>query len=363
MSKKSFRIALIIVAASVATLGLLAGVAAKIALDYPDRENPGAGEEVIVDIPRGLTFPQIAERLHDADVIDRPLWFRLYAMRRGVTTEVKSGKYTLRTDMTPRQLIDRLLEGVRQKTTTVTIPEGLHLRETFAIIGEAGVASAAELERLARDPAFLKGRGITGDTAEGYLFPDTYEFVVPTAPEKVLDTLIAHHRRVFEAAVKKHPESYAELKKKPLEWSDRDIVIMASIVEKEAVKPAEQPRIAQVFINRLTNPKFRPKLLQTDPTIRYGCMIPLVKSEPCKIWDPTQRLRTKQLRDRDNPYNTYQHPGLPPGPIGNPGRGAIEATINPDGSDYYFFVSRNDGSHVFSRTKAEHDRAVDRYQR
>lgn len=363
MSKRSFRIALIIVCASIATLAILGGVALKIALDYPDRKNPGSGDEVMVDVERGLTFPQIAERMHKAGVIDRPLWFRLYAMRRGVTTEVKSGKYSLRTDMTPRQLIDRLLEGVRQKTTRVTIPEGLHMRETFAILDDAGVASAAELERLARNPAFLKGRGITGSTVEGYLFPETYDFVVPTAPEKVLDTLIAQHRAVFAAAAKRHPDSYAKLKKKPLEWSDRDIVIMASIVEKEAAVATEQPRIAQVFINRLTNPKFQPKLLQTDPTIRYGCTIPLVKSDPCKDWDPSQRLRTKQLRDRDNPYNTYTHPGLPPGPISNPGRGAIEATMNPDGSGFYYFVGRNDGTHVFSRTRAEHDRAVNRYQR
>jgi UPF0755 protein len=363
MSQRSFRIALIIVASSVAVLAISVGIAVMVALDYPDRVNPGTADEVVVDVARGLTFPEIAERLHQAGVIDRPLWFRIYAMRRGVTTDVRSGKYALRGDMTPKEVLDRLLEGVKQKTVAVTIPEGLHMLETFARIAEGGVADAAALERLARNPSFLKGLGITGETVEGYLFPDTYQLVVPTAPEKVLETLIKQQRAVFKRVVARNRDAYARLKKKPLEWSDRDILIMASIVEKEAVVPSEQPRIAQVFINRITDPKFRPKLLQTDPTIRYGCTIPLTKSEPCKIWDPTQRLRTKQLRDRDNPYNTYQHPGLPPGPIGNPGEGAIEATINPDGSEYYFFVSRNDGTHVFSKTEAEHNRAVDRFQR
>jgi UPF0755 protein len=333
------------------------------ASSYPDRENPGTGDDIVVEIPRGVSFPTIARRLHEAGVIDRPRWFRFYAMRRGVTTKVKPGRYVMRGDMTPAEIIDRLLEGVRAKTARVTIPEGIHILEVFAIIDEAGIADGAELERLARDPAFLKGRGISGDTAEGHLFPNTYEFVVPTPAAKVLDRLIDAHEAVFSEIVAANREAYEKLKKKPLEWTDREILIMASIVEKEAVAASEQARIAQVFINRLADPKFRPRLLQTDPTIRYGCTIPLTKSEPCKIWDPTQRLRTKQLRDRDNVYNTYAHPGLPPGPICNPGRGAIAATINPDGSDYYYFVSRNDGSHVFSKTVQEHNRAVDRYQR
>jgi UPF0755 protein len=363
MSRRSFRTALIIVGSTVALLGIAALVIYKTATSYPDRANPGGSDEVIVEIPRGASFPAIAERLHASGIIDRPRWFRFYAMRRGVTTMVKPGRYVLGRDMTPRQLIDRLLEGVRIETTRVTIPEGINILEVFAIIDEAGVASAAELERLARDPAFLKGRGISGNTAEGHLFPNTYEFAVPTAADKVLGRLIEAHDAVFAEAVKANRASYDKLKKKPLEWTDREILIMASIVEKEAVAASEQPRIAQVFINRLTDPKFRPKLLQTDPTIRYGCLVPLTKSDPCKEWDPSQRLRTKQLRDRDNLYNTYAHPGLPPGPICNPGRGAINAVINPDGSAFYYFVSRNDGTHVFSQTRREHEKAVDRFQR
>jgi UPF0755 protein len=151
--------------------------------------------------------------------------------------------------------------------------------------------------------------------------------------------------------------------RRKLGWSDRDILIMASIVEKEAAVDAERPRIAQVFINRLTSPSFTPRNLDTDPTIRYGCMIPVTKSEGCRKWDPTQRLRRAQLDDKDNPYNTYQHEGLPPGPICNPGEAALRATVNPDGSNYFYFVGRNDGTHVFSRTRQEHERAVDEFQR
>ena len=175
--------------------------------------------------------------------------------------------------------------------------------------------------------------------------------------------MITQHREVWKRVVSRNKEGLAALKAKPLEWSDRDILIMASIVEKEAVAPSERPRIAQVFINRLTKPGFKPRRLDTDPTIRYGCTVPLNKSKPCKDWDITSRLRTKQLRDKDNPYNTYRHEGLPPGPICNPGEAALEATVNADGSEYFFFVSRNDGTHVFSRTRAEHERAVNQYQR
>lgn len=363
MSKRSMRIALMVVAATVAMLGIVALILYKMASDYPDRPNPGSADDIVVEIPRGASFPRITGRLHESGVIDRPRWFRFYAMRRGVTTKVKPGRYVMRGDMTPREVIDRLLEGVRAKTTRVTIPEGIHIVEVFEIIDRAGIADAAELERLARDPAFLKGQGISGKTAEGYLFPETYEFVVPTAPEKVLGRLIGAHKKVWNELVAAHRESYESLKKKPLEWTEREMLIMASIVEKEAVAATEQPRIAQVFINRLVDPKFRPKLLQTDPTIRYGCTIPLTKSEPCKEWDPSKRLRTRQLRDRENMYNTYAHPGLPPGPICNPGRGAMAATLAPDGSEFYYFVSRNDGTHVFSKTRREHERAVDRYQR
>jgi UPF0755 protein len=148
---------------------------------------------------------------------------------------------------------------------------------------------------------------------------------------------------------------------------------MASIVEKEAVDPAERPRIAQVFVNRLTSPSFRPRKLETDPTIRYGCLVPEEKSPPCTAWielctkagkpPGCERLRRAQLDDKDNVYNTYQHEGLPPGPISNPGRKSIEATISPDGSDYFFFVATSKGSrtHAFARTAAEHDRNVKKY--
>lgn len=362
MSKRSFRIALIIVAATLCVAAVAIAFVVNQALTYPETRHEGTSEPIAVAVERGMSFPRIAGLLADRGVIDRPRWFRLYAMQRGVTTKVRSGEYVLRGDMTPREVLDTLLAGVKEATVRVTIPEGLHMLEIFAIIEQAGVAPAAELERLARDPEFLAGYGIEGETADGYLFPDTYQLRVPSRPAEVLDTMIEQHRLVWDRIRRAHPREIEKLRRR-LGWTDRDILIMASIVEKEAAVAAERPRIAQVFINRLTSPTFRPRTLDTDPTIRYGCMVPLAKSEGCRKWDPTQRLRRAQLDDRDNPYNTYQHEGLPPGPICNPGEAALAATVNPDGSNFFYFVARNDGTHVFSRTRQEHERAVDRYQR
>jgi UPF0755 protein len=136
---------------------------------------------------------------------------------------------------------------------------------------------------------------------------------------------------------------------------------MASIVEKETGQPVERPRIASVFLNRLRFGSFQPKLLQTDPTIIYGCTVPTEKSAACEQFEG--RIRRIHLQDQDNVYNTYTHEGLPPGPISNPGRAALEAVLAPEKSRYLYFVARNDGTHQFSKTRKEHEAAVDKYIR
>lgn len=363
MSTRSFRIGLLIVVGSLLVLLAIGYYMVHRALGYPDEQRAGQGVEVKVEIKRGMSFPQIARLLHEKQVIERPRWFRLYAMYRGVTTEVKTGEYALRDDMTPAQVLDAILEGVQDVTVTVTIPEGLNMLEAIDLIVKSGaVSDRAALVELARSGQFLQRMGITGNSVEGYLFPETYQFKVPSKPEEVLKRMIEQHRVVWDRVQRKHAKSTARLRER-LQWTDRDILVLASIVEKEAVVDTERPRIAQVFLNRLTSPTFKPKRLETDPTIRYGCMVPIQKSEGCKKWDPTQRLRRAQLDDTDNPYNTYQHEGLPPGPICSPGEKSLAAAVDPDGSDYFFFVARNDRSHVFSKTVAEHERNVDRYQR
>jgi UPF0755 protein len=302
-------------------------------------------------------------------------------MWRGDTTNVKQGKYELSDKLTPREVLDALVAGVKDATVEVQLPPGENMLEYFARLecprdqptdpcGPA-VASAAELKVIARDPEFLRAHAISGDSVEGYLYPDTYEFRVDEDPRKVLDKLIGRFQKKWNELVQANPKDVAKIKDK-LNWGDRDILVMASIVEKEAVEPTEQPRIAQVFINRLTDPSFTPKRLETDPTIRYGCVVPDQKSAACDEWLKTcttdnppkcPRLHKPQLDDADNRYNTYAHDGLPPGPICNPGIGAIKAVLEPDGSNYFYFVAKTEREHVFARTYAEHKANVDKYQK
>jgi len=337
MSKRSFRTALAVVIGSVLIILGLAGWFVHRAFAYPDETHAGTGKEVEVEIKAGMGIQPVAALLASKHVIDRPTWFRLYAMWEGDTTNIKPGKYLLKDNQTPAQVL-----------------------EVFAILEQAKVAKASELEAVARDKDFLAKHALVGDSVEGYLFPDTYEFRVDEKPRAVLERLVTHHEEVWNDLLAKHGRDAARLKDK-LQWTDRDILTMASIVEKEAVDPAERPRIAQVFINRLTSPSFKPKRLETDPTIRYGCEVPVQKSTACQQWSKGDRLHRAQLDDKDNPYNTYQHEGLPPGPICNPGKASIEATLTPDGTDYLYFVAKDARNHVFSRTLEEHKKNVDRF--
>jgi UPF0755 protein len=362
VSRRPFRTAFAIVAGTLLVAGVVAAFYVAKALNYPEQEHRGSGRSIPVEIAAGSSFPAIAETLYRAGVIDKPRWFRLYAMNQGATTKVRAGSYELRDDMAPRDVLAALLEGVKDVTVAVTVPEGLNMLEVFALFDKAGITPAAELETLARDNGYLASHGIESETCEGYLFPETYRFRAPSAAKVVLDRMIEQHRIVWDRVRRHHRDAVERLKSR-LGWTDREILILASIVEKEAVVDVERPRIAQVFINRLTSPDFKPKLLETDPTIRYGCTVPIQKSAACQKWKGTDRLRRAQLDDVDNPYNTYRHEGLPPGPIGNPGRASLEAAVNPDRSKFLFFVGRNDGTHIFSRTYAEHTRWVNKYQR
>lgn len=363
MSRKAFRLALAVVVTTLVAVAFAVGFAASEVLRYPERRNPGQGREVAIEIRRGMKLGEVAAALGEARVVDRPTWFRLYAMHRGLAGKVRAGRYVVRDDLSPRELLDILVKGVEEREVSVTIPEGKHIREVFAYVVAAGVVENAEaLERVARDPAWLRSQGIEGETVEGYLFPDTYRFKVPTPPEQVLATMVRRHRAVYEELRARHAATLESWKKK-LGWTDHHIVTLASIVEKEAASASERPVIASVFYNRLTFPSFPSRRLETDPTIRYGCMLLLRKPKGCVGWTERDRLHRKQLDDADNPYNTYRHAGLPPGPIANPGRASLEATMNPAQTEYLYFVAKDERTHVFSKTFAEHTRWVNLYQK
>ena len=368
VSKRSFPIALAVVVSSLVIVAFVANHYVRRALGYPSEQHRGDGSEVAVTIEKGMNFSEIAHMLADNGVVDKPRWFRLYGLHRGAANRVRAGDYVLRNDMTAEEVIDKLLEGVKDITVKVTIREGNNLLDVIDAVVAAGISERDELEAAVRDPALLAKLGIDGETLEGYLFPETYLFRKPTPAPVVLSKMVEQHRLVWDEVKTQHAKRVAKVKS-DLGWTDRDILIMASIVEKEAAVQHEQTRIAQVFINRLISSLFKPHVLQTDPTIRYGCMITQPKSKPCRDWDegigydkPRGRLHRAQLDDKDNPYNTYQHDGLPPGPIANPGRNALAATLNGDQSKYLYFVSTNDNkTHIFAKTHAEHERNVRDY--
>jgi UPF0755 protein len=358
--KKPLKRALIVFAATVALgLGTL-GYVGYTAWHYGDAPGGKASGRVEVEIPKGATAREVADRLAAAGLIDRPVVFRLYAGQRGVAGRFKAGRYELNAPISPRQILDTLVKGAADELVAVTIPPGKNLVDVAELLDAAGIASKADVILRATDPTFVAGLGLPGNSLEGYLFPDTYRLRPHTPAAKALIPMVRRHRQVYDELSAAHAKGVQELRK-TLNFDDHQIVTLASIVEKETGQPQERPRIAQVFLNRLRFPTFTPKLLQTDPTIIYGCTVGTPRSTACLKWDG--RIRTIQLQDKENPYNTYTHEGLPPGPISNPGRAALEAVMSPDKTPYLYFVAKNDGTHYFSRTVAEHTAAVVKYQR
>lgn len=329
---------------------------------YPDRPGTGTAEVIEIEIPRGASFPQVLELLVEHGVIadEESAYFKIYVLNEGAARKTTAGPHSFRGDMTPAEILVELARKQKAVEVKVTIPEGKQILEVAQILSEAGLGDGAVLEAAMRDRALLDELGIEGPTAEGYLFPDTYKFRAKATPREIIERLVQRHRQVF-ADLRRRYRPEANKLADQLGWGDHQIVVLASIVEKETAAKHERPLIAGVFLNRLRFPSFSPKLLQTDPTIVYGCVVPEQKSEACKKFEG--RIRTIHLRDKDNPYSTYAHEGLPPGPICNPGREALEAVFAPKKSRYLYFVSRNDGTHEFSKTVAEHEKWVDLYQR
>ncbi|MES1165278.1 MAG: endolytic transglycosylase MltG [Verrucomicrobiota bacterium] len=352
--------ALLVFLVTTALAAVAVGWLAFAAWRYGDKPSGTAQGRIEVEIPKGATAGEVAEILHDAGLIDRPAVFRLYAGQRGVAGRFKAGRYAIAAPATPKQMLEVLVKGAADELVAVTIPPGKNLVEVAELFAAAGITTKGEFLAQATDAAFAAQLGLPGTTLEGYLYPDTYKLRPRTPAARALAPLVRRHRQVFEELRAAHGKGLADLRK-TLGWDDHKVVILASIVEKETGQAQERPRIAQVFLNRLRFPTFKPKLLQTDPTIIYGCTVAMPRSAACQRWEG--RIRRIHLDDKDNLYSTYAHEGLPPGPISNPGRAALEAVMAPDGTPFLYFVSRNDGTHVFSRTVAEHEANVVKYQR
>ena len=306
------------------------------------RESLGAperSEAVLVEVPRGASFAAVAAQLEVSGAIRDARAFAWLARLQKQDGALKAGEYEIAPGLGARDVLAMLVEG-RVRLHGVSIPEGLTLVEIAQRVAAAGFGSADEFRALARDRAYAQERGIPGETLEGFLFPETYRFPRGASARDVIDAQLAQFERAWN--------EIAPLAAKR-GMSQRDVVVLASLIEKETGAPEERPLISAVFHNRLA----KGMRLETDPAVIYG------------IANFDGNLRRVHLEDEGNPYNTYRIPALPPGPIANPGLASLRAAVEPTpGAEFLFFVARSDGSgtHVFSVTYADHLRAVRRFQ-
>ena len=293
-------------------------------------------EPVLLNIPRGTSTRQIARRLEEAGVIrSRITFLSLHYWSRGET--LKAGEYSFERPASTLEVLRKLNRGEIAYLTLV-IPEGYNRFEIADAVAALRFSTRQEFLNATQDISLIADLAPQAKDLEGYLFPDTYHFPRRTRPEQIIRTMLDRFRQVV-----------AELPSPAVRQPLPAIVTMASLAEKETALPEERPLVAAVFYNRLR----RGILLQCDPTVIYAAILE-------NRYDGT--IRQSNLRS-PSPYNTYLHRGLPPGPIANPGKSSLAAALHPDAGDYLYFVANPDGGHTFSRTLAEHNRAVSLYRR
>jgi UPF0755 protein len=291
------------------------------------------GEPVRFTVPQGSGMTAVADTLASHDIIRWPRAFRLYARYRGQERSVKPGTYEMQRGTAWSEVLDRLVRG-DVVTVNVVVPEGWTAAQIAGRIAEVTGAPADSLVEVLLGEALAAELEVPGPNLEGYLYPATYIFPVGVRPRQVVESMVRRYRQVWTEERRALADS--------LEMSEREVMTLASIVEKEARRWTERDTIAGVFHNRLRIGM----PLQADPTVQYA------------LGAHQTRLLYAHIDEvADHPYNTYRRRGLPPGPIASTSVGAIDATLRPADVPYLYFVARPDGSHVFTRTLAEHNRA------
>jgi UPF0755 protein len=323
---------------------LVAGLAAWLAWRQLDafRSTPfGTEEEKVVEVLPGASARAVARALAKAGVLsDAELASRYVRFLKRDPRPLKQGEYAFSGPLTPDEVLERIYRG-EVRLYRFTVPEGLRIDDIAEIVGRSGLASADNFLLLAHSAAEANALGVPADNLEGYLFPDTYAFARGVTAKQILESMVHRSHEEYERAnARRHPE---------VTLDRAAVMTLASIIEKETGQAAERPRISCVFHRRLA----RKMRLQTDPTVMYATYLRTGR------W-------SKNISRADlltpHPYNTYALPGLPPGPIANPGAAAIQAALAPAECSDLFFVSRNDGTHVFCPDLACHEQAVRQWQ-
>ena len=327
---------LVLVALAVAALGGLAYYG------YQKAHQPYKGfseEEIFTTVSPGASSTSIARALEKKGVVEDSDLFLAALWYRRATQRLQAGEYRFSQPASIFEVIDRLVRG-DVFFLSVTIPEGLTLAETATLFEVKGLGDTRELEAVFGQTDLIDSLDSEASDLEGYLFPETYQLPRRPSAEDIARALVSRFKRVFNEERREKAET--------LELTARELVTLASIVEKETGQADERPIIASVFWNRLRIGM----PLQSDPTVIYALK---------KEGNYNGNLRRPDL-EMESPYNTYRHRGFPPGPIASPGLGSIDAVLNPPDTKYLYFVSKNDGSHHFSNTLREHNNAVRKYQ-
>jgi UPF0755 protein len=297
--------------------------------------SPGRGSvSCDISFPPGSGIRKLANELKAGGVIRSSWHFVLMARLRGDANRLKAGEYRFTDDMSPDTILRKIVTG-EVDYRKFTLPEGYSVYQAAELLEQKGYFRRESFLEKCRDKALLVRLGLAEASAEGYLYPATYNLSRGGNEEQLLGQMIGQFNKAY-AAIEERVDD--------LRISRHEIVTLASIIEKEAVSAEEKPIISSVFHNRLRIGM----PLQSDPTAVYG-----VRAFSGRV--------SKADIQRPSPYNTYLNRGLPPGPIGNPGRDAVLAAMNPAKTDFLYFVARLDGTHQFSRNLAEHNRAVVRF--
>jgi UPF0755 protein len=337
---------------------LLAGASAfgYLVVVYPAERGTGTGTAAVT-IDEATSLHDVANAMARERLVLHPWIFTLYGRALGAQDKLRRGRILVMRGMTARELLQRVAVGFGSAAVRITIPEGWTRFEIAARLAEWGVCERAAFLAVTEDPALLATIDPRAQSAEGYLFPDTYWFSDAMTPRQIADKMLANGRKRWAALEQAETAGLTRVREE-LGLGAFEITTLASIVEKEARVPSEQPLIAGVFLNRLRDPSFKPKRLQADPTVAYGCVVqPNLAS--CAQFDGRRVTRT-MTADPTNPYNTYRRDGLPPGPIGSPGSSALRAVLTPAAHGYFYFVARGDGRHAFTSTLESHGQEVQR---
>ncbi|MCM1990875.1 endolytic transglycosylase MltG [Oceanirhabdus seepicola] len=287
-------------------------------------------DNIEISVSQGDSFYSLLERLYNEKKVKNPLVFKLYVKKNNVKCDIKPGEYKVNVDENFDALISKLSKGTQKDTYRITIIEGMNIEQIAEVFQKAGVFTEEEFLQAVQEyelPEYVIDSSDANYSLEGYLYPETYNFYVDSKPSEVIEIMINRFEKTIESIEEEYNTNIENL---------HEVIILASIVEKEAVKDEERALISSVYSNRIKIGM----LLQSCPTVIYS--IGNVFYERDKLIVLNKDLKV------ESPYNTYMNEGLPPGPIGAPRKESIVAALYPEDTNYLYFVSQNDGTHFFT---------------